>query len=113
MDEIWIGPGFNHDFRRAFAVRGGFWKFCARCVKSSPSRPLTARRDFLRHQKNARFGRADGAFNLQRARRNLGLILLPIMLYHSLQLIICGALAGRWAQRAEPVREESLLEVVA
>lgn len=28
----------------------------------------------------------------------LGLILLPIMLYHPLQLFACGALAGRWAQ---------------
>jgi len=27
----------------------------------------------------------------------LGLILLPIMLYHPLQLFICGTLAGRWA----------------
>ena len=29
----------------------------------------------------------------------LGLILLPIMLYHSLQLLICGWLAGRWARQ--------------
>lgn len=29
----------------------------------------------------------------------LGLILLPIMIYHSMQLVICGILAGRWAQR--------------
>ncbi|OAM87570.1 bile acid:sodium symporter [Termitidicoccus mucosus] len=29
----------------------------------------------------------------------LGMILLPIMIYHPLQLIICGALAGRWAKR--------------
>jgi sodium/bile acid cotransporter 7 len=27
---------------------------------------------------------------------SLGLILLPIMIYHPLQLIICGALANRW-----------------
>lgn len=31
----------------------------------------------------------------------LSLILLPIMIYHPLQLILCGALAGRWAKRAE------------
>jgi sodium/bile acid cotransporter 7 len=30
----------------------------------------------------------------------LGMILLPIMIYHPLQLIICGVLAGRWAKRA-------------
>jgi len=31
----------------------------------------------------------------------LGLILLPIMIYHPLQLIICGVLAERWGKRAE------------
>ena len=35
------------------------------------------------------------------ARPGLGMILLPIMLYHPLQLLICGVLAGRWARRAE------------
>lgn len=30
----------------------------------------------------------------------IGLILLPIMIYHPLQLILCGWLAGRWARRA-------------
>jgi solute carrier family 10 (sodium/bile acid cotransporter), member 7 len=29
----------------------------------------------------------------------LGLILLPLMIYHPLQLVICGVLAGRWAKR--------------
>jgi sodium/bile acid cotransporter 7 len=28
----------------------------------------------------------------------LGLILLPIMLYHPLQLLICTPLANRWAR---------------
>lgn len=31
----------------------------------------------------------------------LGLLLLPIMVYHSVQLIICGWLAGKWAQRKD------------
>ncbi len=31
----------------------------------------------------------------------LGLILLPIMLYHPLQLLICTPLANRWAREAE------------
>lgn len=31
----------------------------------------------------------------------IGLILLPIMLYHPLQLVICGILAGRWAKRQD------------
>jgi sodium/bile acid cotransporter 7 len=35
------------------------------------------------------------------AHPGLSLILLPIMIYHPLQLIICGTLAGRWAKRAE------------
>ncbi len=30
----------------------------------------------------------------------LGLILLPIMIYHPLQLIICGVLAGKWREKA-------------
>lgn len=30
---------------------------------------------------------------------SLGLFLLPVMVFHSVQLIICGWLAGRWAQR--------------
>ncbi|MFZ9682107.1 MAG: bile acid:sodium symporter family protein [Cephaloticoccus sp.] len=29
----------------------------------------------------------------------LGLILVPIMIYHPLQLVICSVLAGRWARR--------------
>jgi sodium/bile acid cotransporter 7 len=31
----------------------------------------------------------------------LGLILIPIMVYHPLQLAICGVLAQRWAARTE------------
>ena len=34
----------------------------------------------------------------------LSLILLPIMLYHPLQLVVCGVIAGRWAAR-EPRAE--------
>ncbi|MEN9637012.1 MAG: hypothetical protein RL077_5416 [Verrucomicrobiota bacterium] len=34
------------------------------------------------------------------AHPGLGLILLPIMIYHPLQLIVCGVLAQRWGQRA-------------
>jgi sodium/bile acid cotransporter 7 len=33
-------------------------------------------------------------------RPGLGLILLPIMIYHPLQLIICGVLAGRWGKQS-------------
>lgn len=35
------------------------------------------------------------------AHPGIGLILLPIMIYHPLQLVICGVLAQRWAKRAE------------
>jgi solute carrier family 10 (sodium/bile acid cotransporter), member 7 len=31
----------------------------------------------------------------------LGLILLPLMIYHPLQLVVCGVLAGRWARRSD------------
>jgi solute carrier family 10 (sodium/bile acid cotransporter), member 7 len=34
---------------------------------------------------------------------DLSMILLPIMIYHPLQLIVCGALAGRWARRDEGI----------
>lgn len=33
----------------------------------------------------------------------LGLILLPIMVYHPLQLVVGGILAGRWARRADAI----------
>ena len=33
---------------------------------------------------------------------HIGLILLPLMIYHPLQLVICGVLAGRWAKRVDP-----------
>ncbi len=36
---------------------------------------------------------------------SLGLILLPIMIYHPLQLLICGALANRWKSRPLPAPE--------
>jgi solute carrier family 10 (sodium/bile acid cotransporter), member 7 len=32
----------------------------------------------------------------------ISLILLPIMIYHPMQLIICGVLAERWAERSGP-----------
>ncbi|HEY1066084.1 MAG TPA: bile acid:sodium symporter family protein, partial [Pirellulales bacterium] len=35
------------------------------------------------------------------AHSGLGLILLPIMIYHPLQLVVCGAIAGRWAKEAD------------
>lgn len=30
---------------------------------------------------------------------DLGLILVPIMIYHPIQLVVCGILAGRWSRR--------------
>lgn len=33
--------------------------------------------------------------------QGIAMILLPIMVYHPLQLVICGALASRWAKRPE------------
>lgn len=36
------------------------------------------------------------------AHPQLGLILLPILIYHQLQLIVCGILADRWARQADP-----------
>jgi sodium/bile acid cotransporter 7 len=35
------------------------------------------------------------------AHPGIGLILLPIMIYHPLQLVVCGVLAQRWGKRGE------------
>lgn len=32
---------------------------------------------------------------------NLGMVVLPILIYHSFQLVVAGVLSSRWAQRAE------------
>lgn len=37
----------------------------------------------------------------------LGLILLPLMIYHPLQLVICGVMAGRWARRGAEASPET------
>ncbi|BCR04609.1 transporter [Desulfuromonas versatilis] len=42
------------------------------------------------------------------AHPGLSLILLPIMIYHPLQLVICGWLAGRWAEREVKENPEAL-----
>jgi len=42
------------------------------------------------------------------AHPGLSLIVLPIMIYHPLQLVVCGALAGRFARRAEDAPEATV-----
>jgi sodium/bile acid cotransporter 7 len=32
----------------------------------------------------------------------LGMVILPLMLFHQIQLMVCAVLAARWAQRREP-----------
>ncbi|HVY68434.1 MAG TPA: bile acid:sodium symporter family protein, partial [Verrucomicrobiae bacterium] len=34
----------------------------------------------------------------------ISLVLIPIMIYHPLQLVICGVIAGRWAKRVAGMR---------
>lgn len=46
------------------------------------------------------------------ANPSLSVILLPIMIYHPLQLIICGWLAGRWANRQGATASTASSEVV-
>jgi len=41
------------------------------------------------------------------AHPGISLILLPIMIYHPLQLVICGVLAGRWARDTEAEPEKT------
>jgi solute carrier family 10 (sodium/bile acid cotransporter), member 7 len=43
---------------------------------------------------------------------DLSMILLPIMIYHPLQLIVCGALASRWSRRVEKM-DTTLVRKVA
>ncbi len=43
------------------------------------------------------------------AHPGLSLVLLPIMIYHPLQLVVCGALAGRWA-REKSEKEEAVVK---
>ena len=38
---------------------------------------------------------------------DLGMILLPTMLFHQMQLMVCAVLARRWAQEDEAVTEAS------
>jgi len=38
----------------------------------------------------------------------LGMILLPIMVYHPLQLMICGMLAGKWATRSTSASQDEV-----
>ncbi|MET0384473.1 MAG: bile acid:sodium symporter family protein [Polyangiales bacterium] len=42
------------------------------------------------------------------AHPGLGMILLPIMIYHPLQLVVCGYMAGRWGQRPDASPTSSL-----
>ncbi len=39
------------------------------------------------------------------AHPGLGLILLPVLLYHPLQLVVCGALAARWSRTPDGKRQ--------
>ena len=32
----------------------------------------------------------------------VGLVVLPLMLFHQIQLMVCAALARRWAARSQP-----------
>jgi len=35
----------------------------------------------------------------------IGLLILPLMLFHQIQLMVCAVVAQRYAKRAEPVAE--------
>jgi sodium/bile acid cotransporter 7 len=37
----------------------------------------------------------------------LGLVLLPLLIYHPLQLVVCGWFAGRWGRRAAARSEDA------
>jgi sodium/bile acid cotransporter 7 len=36
---------------------------------------------------------------------SMGVLILPLMLFHQIQLMVCAALAQRYAKRAESVAE--------
>lgn len=35
----------------------------------------------------------------------VGIMMLPLILFHQIQLMVCATLARRYAQRAKPARE--------
>lgn len=43
------------------------------------------------------------------AKANLGLILLPIMFYHPLQLFVCGLLAGRFSHQSATIQQRGAM----
>ncbi|TFW31542.1 bile acid:sodium symporter family protein [Massilia horti] len=47
------------------------------------------------------------------ASTSLGMIILPLMLFHQIQLMVCAVLAQRWARRPEIEAEEKASEVKA
>lgn len=38
----------------------------------------------------------------------VGAAILPLMLFHQIQLMVCAALAQRWGRRAEPLAKSLL-----
>jgi predicted Na+-dependent transporter len=49
-------------------------------------------------------GSAGGAAWVLFAPSALGMIILPLMLFHQIQLMVCAVLAQKWSQRADEVQ---------
>ncbi len=82
-----------------FIVLFTLWKFCDRAGIAPTFRSAVV---FCGTKKSLATG-VPMAHLIFVGHPGLGLILLPIMLYHPLQLLICTPLAGRWAREAEAI----------
>ncbi len=80
-----------------FLVLNLLWQVCDRCNIAPQFRSAVV---FCGTKKSLATG-IPMAYLLFAGQPGLGLILLPIMVYHPLQLLICTPLANRWAKEAD------------
>lgn len=85
-----------------FVVLFLLWQACDRFGVDAPARAAVV---FCGTKKSLANGVPMAALIFTGHPAGLGLILLPIMIYHPLQLLICTPLASRWAREAELATE--------
>jgi solute carrier family 10 (sodium/bile acid cotransporter), member 7 len=83
-----------------FLVLGLLWKLCDRFNIAPAFRSAVV---FCGTKKSLATGVPMAHLIFAGHTAGLGLILLPIMIYHPLQLLICTPLANRWAKESEDV----------
>lgn len=81
-----------------YALAAGLVELCARWARLERTDKIAA--SFCAPQKSIASG-VPMAKIIFDAHPGLGLIMLPILFYHPLQLLVCGALAAAWARRVD------------